>query len=466
MSWALAYTLAEWSIRLGIIPVVIRRHNASAALSWLALVFLLPAFGLLAYTLFGDARLPRRRIKLRRARKEALVPAERIRQLAAHVVRPPAPLDLPGLGDRPAVGGNRLELLDQTVIAVDRIVAAIDAAEHHAHLLFYIYADDDTGRRVADALCRAAQRGVRCRVLADATGSFWMLRRLAPKLREQGVEVHEALPVGLVRAFLARIDLRNHRKLVVIDGQVAFTGSQNIVDPDYGRKGFQWRDVLVRIEGPAVLHLQEVFCQDWYFETGERLSDPRVMPMPRIAGDVPVKTVPSGPIYPTEAFVHLLVAAIHAAREQIVITSPYFIPDEPLLLALRMAAVRGVRVDLVMPERADHLIVSAAGRAYYDEMLAVGARIHLHRVGLLHTKSLTIDDTLAVIGSGNFDIRSFYLNFELNLLLWGEEVTRQVRALQWKYMKESEQLNADDWLARPAWRWFPEHAAKLLSPLL
>jgi len=303
-------------------------------------------------------------------------------------------------------------------------------------------------------------------VLADHVGSWDFFQHRAPALRDKGVEVRAALPVSLLRRKLARMDLRNHRKLVVIDGHIAYAGSQNIVNADYGHKDLVWHDVMLRMRGPILMQLQHVFVDDWQFTTRQTLDDDALWPGPQAAGDVAVQTLPSGPTYPTENYQRLIVAAIHAAQHRIMITSPYLVPDDSVINALQIAVLRGVAVDMIVPAHTDHPIVMAAARGYYGELLRAGIRLHLHSDGLLHSKIVTIDDSFALLGSGNFDIRSFYLNFELNILLYGESATAELRFLQRQYMQAGELLTLDQWQQRPAAIRFAHDIARLLSPLL
>jgi cardiolipin synthase len=319
---------------------------------------------------------------------------------------------------------------------------------------------------VADALARAAARGVHCRLLVDAVGSKRMLRRLAPELRRKGVRVHAMLPVHLLRWAVARLDLRNHRKLVIIDGRIAYAGSQNVVDEDYGRRNMVWHDIMVRVTGPVVHSLQAVFLADFYAARDEVVEDESVFPTLDTPGDTVLQALPSGPNYPTESYQRMVVAAIHAAKRGIIITTPYFVPDEATLQALQTAVLRGVAVDVIMPRRSDQVLVGAASRAYYEPLLEAGVRVHLYDRGLLHAKTISFDDAIAFIGSSNFDIRSFALNFELNLALYGPEATRALREKQLRYLNDASQLDLEVWRERAWFREMTQRLAALLSPLL
>ncbi len=366
----------------------------------------------------------------------------------------------------PILGGNDVALIARTEDFIDQLIDDIDAARHHVHLLFYIFADDGTGRRVAEALVRASKRGVKCRVLADAVGSRPMFKRLALQMAEQGIEVRQALPVGLFRRRMARVDLRNHRKLAVIDGCTGYTGSQNLVDAGYGRKDLAWYDLMVRLTGPILLELQSMFVSDWYFETEEILEGGEYFLDPPLKGEIAVQTLPSGPTYPTENYQRIVVAALYAAERRVTITSPYFVPDAAFLQAMQTAVLRGVEVELVVPRRCDQILVGAAGRSYFDELLDMGVKLYLYDKGLLHAKTMCVDESIAFIGSSNFDIRSFALNFEINLLFYGPEVAAQLHDQQRRYMADAFLLSAERWAERPAMKKLFQNVARLLSPLL
>ena len=470
--WMTLLGVVEWLIRAAMVLVILRRQLAPAtSLAWLAMIFLSPEAGVALYLLIGSRRLGHRRVRLHRAVIEAMRPASLAGQ-QEHVIAPtslPVVLQAEKIGGMPVVGGNQVELLAESQAMVDRLVSDIDAARHHVHLLFYIIAHDGTAQRVAEALLRAAGRGVACRVLADGAGSraFFRYGGLARKLCAGGVRARPALSVNPLRRRLSRIDLRNHRKLAVIDGAVAYAGSQNIVDADYGRSSEgPWIDLTGRFAGPVVGQLQSVFIEDWAFETGEELGGPDYLPVLQPVGEILAQTVPTGPSQQAEALPRVLLTAIHAAQRRVVITSPYLVPDEATVMALAMAVDRGVEVDLVVPRRSDHPLVSAAGRAHYDRLLESGVRVYLYGPGLLHAKTMTVDDSFALLGSSNLDIRSFYLNFELNVLLFGPQITHELRFAQTRYIADAQLLDRDKWRARPRVRRYLDSAAALLSPLL
>ncbi len=260
--------------------------------------------------------------------------------------------------------------------------------------------------------------------------------------------------------------MRNHRKLAVIDGAIAYAGSQNIVNADYGRKDLAWHDIMVRLTGPVTLELQAIFVTDWHQESNQVLTGRDIFVDPVLTGSVPAQTLPSGPIFPVENYQRMVVSALHGARHHVIITTPYFVPDLPLLQAIQIAVWRGVTVDLIVPQKCDQILVGAAARAYYDDVLEAGAHLYLHTKGLVHAKTMTIDDSIALIGSSNFDIRSFEINIELSMLLYGADVTRRLRREQLRYFVDSYRLEAKHWHQRSAARRLLDDTARLLSPIL
>jgi cardiolipin synthase len=464
---------AEWSVRIVMLVVLVvnpRKLRPNSTMAWLLVIFFQPWIGLVLYLLIGGRRLPGERLQQR-----ALV-EKRIKELNESFKQTPGVMHkkLPEelreierlaerLGNMPILGGNEVELICDTEQAVARLVADIDRAAGHVHLLFYIFADDATGRSVFEALRRAVGRGVACRVLMDAVASRATLKGLGQEMRAAGIELHGVLPVRFIRG---RADIRNHRKIAVIDGRTAYTGSQNIVDASYGHKDMAWHDMMIRLRGPVVLELQAVFAADWFFESGEILDDDDTFPEPSVVGDTAVQALPSGPSFPVENYQCMVVDSLYNAKNHVTITTPYFVPDEAFLQAIQTAVLRGVKVEIVMPSRFDQVLVGAASRSYYDSLLDAGVDIYLYQKGLLHAKTMSIDNSLALIGSSNFDIRSFVLNFEINLLFYDTDVTRRLRDQQRRYISGSILLAKADWQARPAFKRTAQNIAKLLSPLL
>ena len=469
--WLNLFFAAEWAVRLAMIVVVPFRRSPEAAKGWLLLIFFEPTVGLILYALIGRPKLPEWRIRRHLEFDKLSGPIFERLAREPSIFHPDVGVQLnkavtlaQRLGELPILGGNRAEILSDYDALIDRLVADIDASHDHVHLLFYIVADDAATARVVEALGHAVERGVVCRILADSLGSRPYFERLLPRLEAAGILAGETMRIGLFRR-AGRLDLRNHRKIAVIDGSIAYTGSQNLVDSTF-IPGLTYEELNVRLTGPVALELQAVFAEDWYLETGEFLGDPRYTPDPEIAGDVAVQTLPSGPGYQRENNQRLIVSLIHAANRRIWIVMPYLIPDDALLQALQTAALRGVDVTLIVPLQIDQYLVALGQRSYYDELMDAGVRICRYGTRFLHAKCVTIDDAIAWIGSSNLDIRSFALNAEVVVLLYDARVAAAVMAEQSRYIRDGKPLELETWRRRPLAIKVAENLARLLSPLL
>ncbi len=470
------YYWSQWVIRLLMLMMVLSRPKRPVvALAWIAITMFVPWLGLVLYLMVGSARLGRRRARRYATQVSLMRSPDRHGRWRPFIYQPKVEESMrplvgvaESLGGMEILGGNSVEMLPHAATLINRIIADIDAATHHVHMVFFIFEDDEVGRRIGAALARAAQRGVKCRLLADAAGSFFFFSDLSGTLTEQGVEVHANFPVNPFRRAFQRIDLRNHRKLIVIDGKAAFTGSHNIVRGDYGNKrGGVWQDLTARIVGPTVHQLQAVFLDDWCYQTGCDIPAGEYFPSPETPGRVPIQVVPTGPADGLTALMReVIIEALHTARQNVTITTPYFVPDEALTTALRLAAARGARVELVMPRKSDNLLADLAARSYFGQLLEAGVHVYLNKGGMLHAKTMTVDDQFAMLGSANFDIRSFFLNFELNLLLYGKEASTQLRLCQAQYIANAETLERARWGKRRLVFRMIHNAAMLMSPLL
>lgn len=471
--------LAHILLQLGIVArVIMRGLPVGVSLAWVLVVGGFPVAGPLVYLMFGELRLGSRRIQRFKLLTKPVVKwlkelSDSHTQLdASHGAQPFAQLAERTLGFPPLSGG-RMTLLPSWGEVFDAILEDIAGAEETVLMEFYIWHPGGRADEVVQALIDAAGRGVKCRVLLDALGSRDFLRGPTPKrLRDAGVEVHAALPGGLWRMLFVRFDLRLHRKNVIIDGQVAFTGSMNLVDPRYFKQDSgvgQWIDAMTRIEGPPVKAMAITFLADWSVEVGEDIEELKLLsgpyPLPP-AGDCVVQAVPSGPAYGQNAMERALVMAVYSAREEVVLTTPYFVPDEPMQMALASAALRGVEVTLVVPARVDSLLVRFASNAFYAELIRAGVRVRLFDGGLLHTKSVTVDGHWCLFGSLNLDPRSLHLNFELTLGVYDDGFTRQLRALQGEYIESSQPLTLEALINRPPLVHLAENVARLVAPLL
>jgi len=466
------FIAAEWIVRFFMIVIVPFRRSPDAAKGWLLLIFFEPAIGMFLYLLIGRPTLPGWRIARHAEFTRRARPVYERLAREPNIFHPNVGDELDhavtlaeSLGDLPILGGNSAQVLVEYDELVSGLVTDIELARDHVHLLFYIIADDDTTARIVVALAAAVKRGVVCRVLADSLGSRPGYRRLIARLRPAGILAEETLPVGFFRRNTGRIDLRNHRKIAVIDGRVAYTGSQNLVDATF-KAGLTYEELNVRLCGPVALELQAVFAEDWYVETGEMLDDGRYFPVPDLDGTLPAQVLPSGTNYPRENNQRLIVSMIHAANREVFITMPYLIPDDALLQAMQTAVLRGVTVTLVVPLQRDQLLVCMAQRSYYEALLDSGVRICRYGRRFLHAKFVTVDGVIAWIGSSNLDIRSFALNAEVVCLLYDANVCARLGQEQCRYLREGEMLEASDWRKRALSTKVAENLARMLSPLL
>ena len=469
--WLNLFFAAEWAVRLTMVVVVPFRRSPDAAKGWLLLIFFEPTVGLILYGLIGRPTLPAWRVQ-RHAEFDRLS-RPIFERLAQHptIFHPDVGPELnkavmlaEKLGELPILGGNAIEVLSDYDGFIDRLIADIDAARDHVHILFYIIADDATTGRVVEAMQHAVERGVVCRVLADSLGSRPDFERLIPRLEKAGILAEETMRIGFFwRA--GRLDLRNHRKIVVIDGRIGYTGSQNLVDAMF-IPGLTYEELNIRLAGPVALELQAVFAEDWYVETGEFLGDARYVPDPEVQGDIAAQTLPSGPGYPRENNQRLIVSLVHAANMRVFITMPYLVPDDALLQALQTAALRGVDVTLVVPRQIDQYLVGYGQRSYYEELMEAGVRICRYGKRFLHAKCVTIDDTIVWIGSSNLDIRSFALNAEVVALIYDTRAYQRVAMEQQRYLRDGDMLDPERWRHRNPAVKVAENLARLLSPLL
>ncbi|HUL67348.1 MAG TPA: cardiolipin synthase [Burkholderiaceae bacterium] len=469
LHWGTVAILADWAIRLVMLPIVPTRRSPEAAKGWLLLIFFLPWVGLAAYLLIGRPRLPAWRIERVQAYVQRIEPMRnRLSNICSSDPPPVPPPYEPSvrlsteLSQLPNIGGNVVELLTDYAATLNRIAVDIESARETVHLAYYIFNDDKATAPVIAALARAVARGVRCRVLIDAFGSRPMLPAVLPRLRSLGIETRVALPFRWRKP--ERLDLRNHRKIVVIDGRVGYTGSQNMVSPDF-KPGLTYSELVARIEGPTSLQLQIVFGADWFVESGEYIGA-AAFPEPTIAGDCPAQILPNGPASPTQRAQRMVVQLVHAARRRVVITSPYFIPSQALQEAIETAAQRGVEVHLIVDYRKDQFLVANAQRSYYESLLAAGVRIHAYREAFLHTKSVSVDGEIAWVGSCNMDLRSFELNEEVIALFYSRTIALQLQAIEQSYMHGAEEVDLERWRNRPFFEQLVQNLTRLVSPLL
>ena len=462
-----------------IVRVLSRPHRDPASrIAWVAVIAALPVVGIFSYLLFGEVNIGRQRIAkmkkvLARIPDFTTTPVDDPTHLKAHVPTNHEHLFSVGrsISGFDAVGGNTARLLADSNITIDAMVADIDAATNHVHLLFYIWLPDNNGCKIVEALKRAASRGVQCRAMADGLGSRLMTHsKHWTAMQQAGVQVAVALPIGnpLLYPLLGRIDLRNHRKILVIDGNVTYCGSQNCADPEFQVKAkyAPWVDAVVRLEGPIARQNQFLFASDWMTHVQEDINDLLRQPISTPSSGFPAQVIGTGPTVRFSAMPEMFESLIYASRRQLLISTPYYVPDESIQNALCASAHRGVDTIIVFPAKNDSWIVAGASRSYYADLLAAGVRIYEYVGGLLHTKSITLDGEVTLIGSANMDRRSFDLNYENNILLYDKKLTAEVRERQQQYISKSNEITVEiveSWsLRRRLWN----NTLAMLGPVL
>ena len=481
--------VSVWDLLLGanyllamvaVATVLRRRKEPTAMVAWILGILALPGVGMLAYWLFASDRL-RRKVGRRRRRVAHLL--SQLKGRAAQqagttgdTAAPPLPADLVAiaelgrrLADMPATGGNEVRLLEDANSTYAALADALRAARHHIHLEYYIWQPDETGTSFRDLLIERARAGIECRLLLDAVGCHRIGRAFLRPLLDAGVRVAFFLPLFLL-PYRKRysLHLRNHRKIAVVDGQVAFMGSQNIGDEYRGRlqRLSPWHDTHVRLSGPAALFLQQTFAEDWYFATRERLDREDYFSQPERPGRSIVQVLPTGPVHSVSPLAQILFAAVSSARQSIRIATPYFVPDRPVRMALVHACYRGVRVQLVLPSRSDSALALWAERSFYAELLEMGVEINEYEGGVLHYKLVTVDDRWCMLGSANMDARSFRLNFEVTALIYDPQVvTGLARSIE-RYCCAARRITPHEVWHQGVWRQMGEGAARLFAPLL
>ncbi|SLN00887.1 cardiolipin synthase [Brevibacterium yomogidense] len=479
---AVALLVIDFCVRVVALGTIPYRRKPSVALGWLILIFMIPFGGILVFLVFGSPKLPvRRREKQHEInqRVKAATGHQAIIGTSDHLIEPlstAAQLNYE-LGALPMVHGNDFELITDSVHCMERMTEQIETAQHYIHFEFYIVALDDTTRPLLDSLIAAHRRGVAVRVLIDHVGSIGYpgYRKLVRTLDDAGLMWRRSLPIRPWRGEYQRPDLRNHRKILVVDGQTAFTGSQNVIHPSYNKRknvkrGLMWKDLMVRCTGPIVDELDAVFASDWYSETDDALLgefDEELDAPPDSTG-IMAQVVPSGPGFEQENNLQLFTHIIYNANRSVVISSPYFVPDNALLTALKTESQSGVDVRLYVGATSDHWITGKAQESYYDELVEAGVTIYqYHSPTVLHSKFILVDDEVTVIGSSNMDERSFAMNHEVSLFIVDEEFTQRMYALERDdYQLHSVPLDAETWRSRSWVRKYVENVCRLGSSLL
>jgi cardiolipin synthase len=466
-------------IRVVAVVFVPKNRRPTTAAAWLLAIFFMPYIGGIAFLLFGSTKLPkRRRSKQTQINRYVMNATEGIKAAEERPDWPPWFASLAALNRRlgamPLLGGNTAKLLGDYDRSIEEMTAAVRSAETFVHVEFYILSLDRTTAPFFDAMEDALARGVTVRVLLDHIASLRVrgYRRTIRRLKAMGADWHLLLPVQPYRGRYQRPDLRNHRKVLVIDGRVAFMGSQNMIDRTYDRwtnrrRGLRWKDLMVRLEGPIVAELNTIFISDWFAETDVLLARAAHQAVAPVGAEhLDCQVVPSGPGFERENNLRLFNGLIYAAQRRVVLVSPYFVPDDSMLYAVTTAAQRGVQVELFVSEISDQAVVFHAQRSYYESLLQAGVVIWLYRrPTILHAKHFTIDDDIAVVGSSTLDMRSFTLNLEVSLMVRGRQFVDELRQLEEGYRQESRRLTLEEWEARPLRSAVLDNVARLTAAI-
>ena len=459
--------------------LVSMNRRPSSAIAWVLAIIFIPLLGAVAFLFVGYSKLPKHRRDKQREVNDLVLARTAGSPLISRGLDWPEWLHSmvalnSNLGALPMVSGNSAELLPEYNGTFDAMIAEIELADSYVHVEFYILVLDPTTEPFFQALARARERGVAVRVLSDHLAGLMFPGRkeTTQYLQDAGAEYHPMLPLRPFHGQWQRPDLRNHRKILVVDGHVGFTGSQNVIDASYLKKGnvkrgLQWHELMVRLEGPVVRELDAVFATDWYSETGELLTvdSPSRVPDPG-STLFDAQVLPSGPSFDNDNNLKLYAALIHKAERRVSITSPYFVPDESILMAIVTAAARGLSVELFVSEVGDQSMVYHAQRSYYEALLRAGVRIYLYRAPqVLHSKHFTIDEEVAVIGSSNMDVRSFSLNMEVSVLVHGRVIVDAIRRVEDGYRENSRELRLEGWMRRPVVQKVFDNLARLTASL-
>jgi cardiolipin synthase len=450
-----------------------KRKQPVSTLAWITAIVALPYAGAVLFLLLGINRVERRAALKLQSRQQIgrVVPGLAPFQILPGEAFDPQVRRLLRLADRVASTkccfGNSIEIVADTNRTLGLIEQAIGSAKVSIHLEYYIFRRDKTGYRLRDLLIRKAVEGVKVRFLFDGVGSMFLGRRFLAPMLKAGITVASALPGASFRERWS-LNLRNHRKIVIVDGAIGFTGGMNIGDEYIGRNpslGY-WRDTHLRLLGPVVLQLQQVFAEDWFFATGEEPAGPAWYPATEQAGDQLAQVVAGGPEAEMDVFHSLFFAAINEASDRITLATSYFVPTASLVTALETAANRGVRVRLMVPAVGEHRWMVVAGRAYYDSLLECGVEIYEYQRGPLHCKTLTIDGLWSLVGTPNFDSRSLFLNFEVGAVLYGPKPAGQLEEQFADDLRKSVRVELAEFRRRPHYRKLFEQVLKLFSPVL
>lgn len=463
------------------IPVMARvlmvenKEPASRA-AWIMILLFLPIVGVIAYLFLGETWISRNLRRQAEAVDQRLVGkayarGETRRDCVPAQYHAAFQACAYAAGDIVS-GGNHADLAQDANDAIDMMVQDFDNAQQTIHISFYIWLTDHNGRRVIEALKRASRRGVICRVIVDGIGSRGLIRsHFWHDMRNAGVLTCISMKVsrGLELLYGTRMDLRNHRKIVVVDNSITYCGSQNCADPEFRIKAKYgpWVDIMLRFTGPVVRQQQKLFAGDWMVEKEEDISSLITQAEPEATQrGFPAIAFGTGPISPQGAMTNIFVNLLGSASRELIISNPYFVPDPALLNALLFCARRGVKTTLMLPARNDSRIVGLISKSYYPHLIEAGVEVFEFQAGLLHAKTLVVDEQVALIGSANMDRRSLDLNFENNILLYSDAVAGRIKQRQHAWLAQSRRIRANDVANRPRLRQIAKNLATIFAPIM
>jgi cardiolipin synthase len=460
--------------------VIYETRSATKTMAYLLLILFIPIGGIVFYILFG-INFWKTKLYSRKSMDDEKMLNSLKKEMEIYMRETISPLDLSADNNRelavmlekelrsPLTRRNKVKLLLNGEEKFPEVLEALRNAKHHIHIEYYIYEQDEIGEQIEELLILKANEGVEVRFIYDDFGSPNIKKKIEERMRRAGIQIY---PFQKVHFYLLanRLNYRNHRKIIVIDGETGFTGGINVCDKyiNNGSQKLFWRDTHLRIEGPGVFYLQYLFLTDWNFCSGKVLTPEKLhFSVPaHCKDDCFLQVAASGPDSTQPSILFSLLQAIYLARKEILITTPYFIPGDSILQALRIAALSGLSVKLLVPGIADSRLVNAASKSYYEDLLCAGVDIYMYQKGFVHAKTLVADGILSIIGTANMDLRSFELNFEVNVILYDRKFSEQLRAVFFKDLEDAEKIDKDTWCQRPAYKQLPERIARLFSHVL
>lgn len=459
--------------------IIYQKRDPVKSLAWITVIALLPIAGLVLYVMFGRNHRKEKIFNLKEI--EDLEEFEKLSREQLEAIQNPDIMMRQSIADNRDIitlllnnnkslltMKNRITVLNNGKETFSSIIRALREARTSIHLEYYIFENDRIGKKIADILMDKAREGVEVRLIYDDVGSWGLSRGFIRRLKKAGIEVGCFMPV-VFPWLTSKVNYRNHRKIIVIDGQVAFTGGINIAERYLrrGRKGL-WRDTHLKLEGESAAMLQAIFATDWYFVSGRKKLDDlnKYFPKTQITEEVPVQIASSGPDSDWASIMQAFFAAITRAQKHIYISSPYFLPNQAILTALKVAALSGIDVRVMIPSRSDSKIVYWATRSYISELIEAGIKVYLYCKGFNHSKVITIDSTFSSVGTANMDIRSFEDNFEVSAIMYDKKIAQELESYFLKDIDDCIQVTLEKWEHRPALHSIYESLARLLSPLL